>query len=120
MLSVPWKFRNDCGPELDCAAAAPNHPEYPAAHGCVTGAVANRLKGFFGNAHLTFVVSSSVTGTTHRFTNIHDLENEVEWARIYADFHYHHSLVHGFVLGHKVASKFSQNPFNQLINPLPI
>jgi hypothetical protein len=27
----------------------------------------------------------------------------VEYARIYAGFHYHHSLVQGFVLGHKVA-----------------
>jgi hypothetical protein len=26
----------------------PNHPEYPAAHGCVSGAVAGILKGYFG------------------------------------------------------------------------
>lgn len=92
-------------PNWTALAATPNHPEYPAAHGCVTGAVASTLKGFFGNPHLTFVVTSSVTGTTHTFTNTHDLENEVEWARIYAGFHYHHSVVQGFVLGHKVSNQ---------------
>ena len=33
------------------------------------------------------------------------LEKEVEAARIYAGFHYRHSLVQGFVLGHHVANQ---------------
>jgi len=92
----------------------PNHPEYPAAHGCVTGAVANTLKAFFGNPHLTFIVNSTITGTTHAFTSTNDLEEEVEWARVYAGFHYHHSLVQGFVLGHKVADQVSTRYFRPL------
>ena len=52
-----------------------------------------------------------MTGTTHHFTNINDLQKEVEYARIYAGFHYHHSLVQGFVLGHKVAHNVAVNYF---------
>jgi hypothetical protein len=60
----------------------PNHPEYPAAHGCVTGSIASALKNFFQSPQVTLVVTSSVTNTTHTFTNTKDLETEVEHARI--------------------------------------
>jgi hypothetical protein len=59
--------------------------------------------------HLT--VSSAVTNTTHHFQNVHELEREVEGARIYAGFHYHHSLVQGFQLGHKVSRNVTSHYF---------
>jgi hypothetical protein len=92
----------------------PNHPEYPAAHGCVTGSVATALKNFFGTPHVTLVVTSGVTGTTHTFTSTKDLEKEVENARIYVGFHYHHSVVQGAVLGMKVADEVSRHHFRPL------
>jgi hypothetical protein len=95
-------------------AVTPAHPEYPAAHGCVTGALTSALQSYFGTPHIQFAVSSAVTGTTHHFQDIHDLEKEVEWARIYAGFHYHHSLVQGFVLGHKVAHNSAVNYFGAM------
>jgi hypothetical protein len=42
---------------------------------------------------------------------VHELENEVEGARIYAGFHYHHSLVQGFLLGHKVSDNVTDRYF---------
>ena len=92
----------------------PNHPEYPAAHGCVTGSIATALKNFFGTPLVTLVVTSTVTGTTHTFTSTDDLEKEVEHARIYAGFHYHHSVVQGAVLGMKVADNVSRDYFQPL------
>ena len=92
----------------------PNHPEYPAAHGCVTGAVAESLKSYFGTPLVTLVVSSTVTNTAHTFTSTHDLEKEVEGARIYAGFHYHHSLVQGFVLGRRVAQQTAHDFFRPI------
>lgn len=92
----------------------PNHPEFPAAHGCVTGDVARTLEGYFGTPEVTLVVSSTVTKTTHTFTNVRDLQNEVEGARIYAGFHYHHSLVEGFELGHNVSRHMLRNFFRRL------
>jgi hypothetical protein len=92
-------------------ATTPNHPEYPAAHGCVTGAFADVLKSYFGNPNVEISVNSAATGKTHTFNNIREWQNEVEFARIYAGFHYHHSLVQGFVLGHKVADHVVRNYF---------
>jgi len=92
-------------------ATTPNHPEYPAAHGCVTGALAETLAAFFGTPNLPISVDSTITGTTHTFISIREWQKEVEVARIYAGFHYHHSLVQGFVLGHKVARNLVTNYF---------
>src|SRR5579864_8078762 len=91
----------------------PSQPEYPAAHGCVTGAVSTILAGYFGTPNLTFSVDSKVTGTTHTFTSTNDLMHEVEAARIYAGFHYHHSVIQGRVLGLKVGKQLVQQYFGQ-------
>jgi hypothetical protein len=95
-------------------ANTPAHPEFPAAHGCVTGSVAHTLQGFFRTREVTLVVSSTVTNTTHTFTNTKELEEEVFGARIYAGFHYRHSLVKGFELGHNVVRNIHTNYFRRL------
>jgi PAP2 superfamily protein len=91
----------------------PNHPEYPANHGCVSGAVATILKGYFGTPNVNFTVSSTVFNPAHvhTFNSTKDLEQEVGDARIYAGFHYHHSVVQGFVLGQHVAQHVLVNFF---------
>jgi hypothetical protein len=88
----------------------PSHPEYPAAHGCVTGAVETILSEYFG-PNVTFSVDSLVTNTTHTFTRTNGLMHEVEDARIYAGFHYHHSVIQGKVLGQKVADQVMRRYF---------
>ena len=94
--------------------ATPNHPEYPSAHSCATGSFANALKEFFGNPHVTVIVTSVVTGATHTFTSTKDWEQEVEDARIYAGFHYHNSVVEGVGLGKKVSDKISKDFFQPI------
>lgn len=96
-------------------ANTPSHPEYPAAHGCVTGAVSTILAGFFGTPNLTFTVDSLVPNTVpYTFTSTNDLMHQVEMARIYAGFHYHHSVVEGRALGIKVGHQLLQRYFGQL------
>ena len=92
-------------------AKTPSHPEYPAAHGCLTGAVSTILAGYFGTPNLAFSVDSLVTNTTHNFTSTSDLVHEVENARIYAGFHYHHSVIQGRVLGLKVGNQLTHQYF---------
>lgn len=92
----------------------PSHPEYPAAHGCVTGAVSTILAGYFGTPSVTFSVDSLITNTTHTFTSTGDLIHEVEDARIYAGFHYHHSVIQGRVLGQKVADQLTRRYFGRV------
>jgi hypothetical protein len=94
-------------------ATTPAHPEYPSAHGCFTGAVANSLKLYFGNPNYTFVVSSTVTNTVREMHSARQLEEEVAVARIYAGIHYHHSVVEGLNIGRKV----SQQAFHEFFQP---
>ena len=94
-------------------AVTPAHPDYPAAHACLTGSLADTLEDYFKTPYIHLTVSSAVTGTTHYFNNIHELEDEVEGARIYAGFHFHHSLVQGFLLGHRVSHHVTSNYFER-------
>ena len=94
-------------------AKTPSHPEYPAAHGCVTGTVSTILAGSFGTPNLAFSVDSLVTNTTHNFTSTRALMHEVEDARIYAGFHCHHPVIQGRILGLKVGNQLMQRYFGQ-------
>ncbi len=92
----------------------PNHPEYPAAHGCVTGSVTTLIADFFGTTRVTVAVDSKAFTDglhQHTFTDTRDLMDEVFWARIYAGFHFYHSLEAGRQLGQSVASQLFRNHF---------
>jgi hypothetical protein len=92
----------------------PNHPEYPAAHACVTSAVSHLIEGYFGTPTVHIVVDSLAFTDgvhTHVFENSNDLFSEVFWARIYAGFHFYHSLEDGGTLGGRVAHQLLRNHF---------
>ena len=92
----------------------PNHPEYPAAHGCLTGAASTLIADFFGTTKVHVVTDSLVfTDNTHQhvFEDTRDLMDEVFWARIYAGFHFYHSLEAGRQLGETVAQGVVRNHF---------
>ena len=50
----------------------------------------------------------------HTFTDTRGLMDEVFWARIYAGFHFYHSLEAGRQLGQSVAGQLARNHFRQL------
>jgi hypothetical protein len=89
----------------------PNHPEYPAAHGCVTAAVSHLIESFFRTPKVHIVVDSKVTSTTHTFEDTGDLLKEVCVSRIYAGFHYNNSLEEGAKLGTAVARQMTDKYF---------
>jgi hypothetical protein len=92
----------------------PNHPEYPAAHGCVTGAASSLIADFFGTTRVHIVTDSlAFSDGTHQhvFEDTRDLMDEVFWARIYAGFHFYHSLEAGRQLGQSVAQGLVRNHF---------
>jgi hypothetical protein len=92
----------------------PNHPEYPAAHGCLTGAASTLIADFFGTTKV-HVVTDSVVFTDgphqHVFEDTRDMMDEVFWARMYAGFHFYHSLEAGRQLGETVAQGVARNHF---------
>jgi hypothetical protein len=99
-------------------ASTPSHPEYPAAHGCITGAVSALIAGSFGTTKVHMVADSLAFQDgvhAHTFEDTRDLMDEVFWARIYAGFHYYHSLEDGRELGATVARELLRNHFRPQI-----
>ena len=101
----------DPDPSWTPLAVTPNHPEYPAAHGGFTGALAETLRQFYGTKDVTITLSSTVTNTTHTFDNTDDLEKEVIVGRIYGGMHFRTSVVEGEVLGRKAAKWVARHKF---------
>ena len=98
-------------------ATTPSHPEYPAAHGCVTGAVSSLIRSYFQTDKVHIVVDSLAfsDGThTHTFEDARDLFEEVFRARIYAGFHYRHSLEDGGTPGRRVSRQLFSRNFRSL------
>jgi hypothetical protein len=81
----------------------PNHPEYPAAHGCVSGSMMSAIAGYYGTPNVSFTIDSTVTGTTHGFTTTQAFVDEIQLARIAGGMHFRTSTVDGAALGKNVA-----------------
>jgi hypothetical protein len=90
----------------------PNHPEYPAAHGCVTGALMETLRGFYGTKKVSFMFTSSVSGTNPRsYESTDDKIKEVLNARVWGGMHFRTSGEHGAELGKSVAKFIAKHHF---------
>ena len=83
----------------------PNHPEYPAAHGCTTAAMAESLAGYFGTRKVAFAFDSTVTQTTHEWSTVDEAVAEVREARIVGGMHFRASNLAGEQLGADVARR---------------
>jgi hypothetical protein len=82
----------------------PNHPEYPAAHSCIAGALAETLRIYFGTPNVAFDFTSTFTGTTHHFATAQAMIDEIQIARIAGGIHFRTSTVDGAALGKNVAN----------------
>jgi hypothetical protein len=95
-------------------ATTPNHPEFPSAHNCFTGAVTTLIAGYFGTTKIHLVVDSLAFQDgvhTHTFDDTRDVMDEVFWARLYAGIHFYHSLEVGRDLGVTVARALLRTHF---------
>jgi hypothetical protein len=88
----------------------PNFPEYPAAHGYVTSAMAEVFSAFLGTKRIDLDVygfdpagpAGNLDAVRH-FDMPNDLRREIIDARLWAGLHYPFSSVAGVVLGRKIA-----------------
>jgi hypothetical protein len=101
--------------EVDAAwtpfVPTPNHPEYPAAHGCDDGATAEAVRAFYGTKKVTFVFDSTTTGTTRRYDSTDDLVRDVRNARVWGGMHFRNSTIVGTELGKDVAKWVARRHF---------
>jgi hypothetical protein len=88
----------------------PNHPEYPAAHGVVTSAMAEVFSSFLGTKQIDLDIhgfdaagSPGNLDAVRHYDTPNELRNEIIDARLWAGLHYHFSGVAGVVLGRNVA-----------------
>ena len=85
-------------------------PEYPAAHGSITSALAEIVEEFLGTSRIDVDVhgfdASGPAGNlnaVHHFDRANDLRAEIINARLWAGLHYRGSSVAGVDLGRSVA-----------------
>jgi hypothetical protein len=96
----------------------PNHPEYPAAHGFVTSAMAEVFSTFLGTNRINLDIHGfdpagppgNLNAVQH-FYRTNDLRHQIIHARIWAGLHYHFSGVAGVALGRQVAAYDLKNAF---------
>ena len=80
----------------------PNHPEYPAAHGCVTAAESEFLTSILHTANIQVdyqgpSAAASTLTTTRHYATASDLRREIVNARVWAGLHYRNSGQRGRV-----------------------
>ena len=92
----------------------PNFPEYPSAHACNTGAVAEALQTFFGTDKVGFWLDSRVTNTVRRYDSFRAAVKDVNEARVLAGFHFRNSDQQGTSLGRAVARFVARNFFQPI------
>ncbi|HLB18169.1 MAG TPA: vanadium-dependent haloperoxidase [Gaiellaceae bacterium] len=89
-------------------APTPNHPEYPSAHGCVTGSIANLLPDLLGTNRINVAMPGLNPATnafdpnyTRTFAKVNDMTRDIADARVWAGYHYRESVVQGVNIGRK-------------------
>jgi hypothetical protein len=102
-------------------AATPNHPEYPAAHGSITSAMAEVFRSFAETNHFNFVIHgfdpSGAPGNLNAvrtFNTPGKLRDEIIDARVWAGLHYRFSGVAGVVMGRQVAKYDLSHAFQRV------
>jgi hypothetical protein len=81
----------------------PPFPDHPAGHTCISGAVVETLKDFFGTDKVSFSAMSGLSGTTREFDRFSEAIKEIIGARVWAGIHFRTADVQGHVIGRKVA-----------------
>ena len=90
--------------------ATPNHPEYPAAHGSLTGAMADVFSAFLGTNRINLDIhgfdpngAAGNLNAVQHFNTADDMRTEIVNARTWGGLHYRFSGIAGVLLGHQVA-----------------
>ena len=95
----------------------PNHPEYPAAHTCSEGALAEALRQFYGTKKIHFILDSGVAGLlhpVHEFTSTDQMVMEVADARVFGGMHFRNSTREGARLGRRTTEWISERFFRRV------
>ena len=106
---IDGNAKTDADPSWTPLLTTPNHPEYPSAHGCVTGALTEVLKQALHTNHIDLFIKGAENGATSLTTTRHydttkEITDEIENARVWIGFHFRNSVEQGLGLGNEVAA----------------
>jgi hypothetical protein len=93
-------------PDWSSLVTTPNHPEYPAAHGCFSGASTTVLRRFLHTDSRDFTVDSNAAGVTtpvRSYSSFSQVLDEVIDARVFGGMHYRSSVETGARVGKEAA-----------------
>jgi hypothetical protein len=90
----------------------PPFPDHPSGHGCVSGAVLNSFKEFFGTDKVEFAIHSGrFPGQPRHYERFSHALKEVIDARVWGGIHFRTADVQGAVIGKKVAHYLEKHYF---------
>ena len=95
-------------PSWSSLVTTPNHPEYPGAHGCLSGAATSTLESFFGTDWVRFTIDSNAAGVAtpvRSYSKFSQAIEEVIDARVFGGMHYRSSSETGARMGRQVAKR---------------
>jgi hypothetical protein len=89
--------------------STPNHPEYPAAHGCLTSAVTDVVANVLGTRNIGITMwgswpGSSALQVTRQFDTVKQVQDQVVDARVWGGLHFRSSVIAGEQLGNEAAA----------------
>jgi hypothetical protein len=106
---IDGNARTTADPAWTPLLTTPNHPEYPAAHTCLSGAEADMYTFVLRTARIDVTLHGSVDGTPNNWTvtrtykRAGDLRREVANARVWGGLHYRNSTAAGIQLADRVS-----------------
>src|SRR6266513_214424 len=112
--------QTDPDPNWIGVVVTPNHPEYPAAHGCFSGALCETLTFFFGTDNFSFTMDSLVPGLiepVRHYTSFSQALQDILDARVYGGMHFRNSTQQGAIIGKQVSHFATRHFFQPVRRP---
>jgi hypothetical protein len=86
----------------------PTHPEYPAAHGCLTSAFTDAVAAALHTNRIDVTIPGATNGgstltTTRHFNTADYVQRQIPDARVWIGFHFRNSVTQGLKVGNDVA-----------------
>ena len=95
--------------------ATPNFPDHPSGHSCVSSAILNTMRDFFGTDHIAFdIVSTRFPTQPRHYDSFSAALDEVINARVWGGIHFRTADEQGAKLGRTVANYEHAHYFKKL------
>jgi len=107
----PWQSVPEVEPGWTPLLPTPNHPEFPSAHGCVTGSMTRAIAQVLGTERIDLDIDALNIGVTRHYDAVEQLLSEVGNARIWGGLHYRFSTDAGLRIAERVVAQNLRHNF---------